>query len=80
MSYSIKIQESTGLWIVVDDNIGKTISRGALPSIAVNLAIEKGMPSAERDALLASAQAQEQQDTPILLIEPAGLTAAHKRP
>ena len=50
---------------MVDDNIGKTISRGALPSIAVNLAIEKGMPSSERDALLASAQAQEQQDASV---------------
>ena len=71
MSYSIKIQESTGLWIVVDDNTGKTISRGALPSIAVNLAIEKGMPSAERDTLLASAQAQEQQDASVQPPPPA---------
>ena len=76
MSYSIKIQESTGLWIVVDDNIGKTISRGALPSIAVNLAIEKGMPSAERDTLLASAQAQEQQDASVQPPPPATASQA----
>jgi hypothetical protein len=58
MSYSIKIQENTGLWIVVDDNTGKNISRGATPLIAINLAIEKGMPSENKEALLIEAQQQ----------------------
>lgn len=60
MSYSIKIQESTGLWIVVDGNTGKTLGRGELPQTAINFAIQKGMPSEEREVLLDSAFAQEQ--------------------
>ena len=50
--YSINIQDTTGLWIVIDGSTGKTISRGASPLIAINLAIEKGMPSENKDALI----------------------------
>jgi hypothetical protein len=53
--YSINIQDSTGLWIVIDDTTGKTISRGADPLIAINLAIEKGMPSTFKEPLLSQA-------------------------
>jgi len=63
MSYSIKIQDTTGLWIVTDDDTGKIISRGASPSVAVNLAIQKGMPSAEKDQLLNSAESQQTTST-----------------
>ena len=62
--YSIKIQDSTGLWIVIDTNTGKNISRGALPSIAINLAIEKGMPASLRPTLLDDAAAIEQASAP----------------
>ena len=58
--YSIKIQDSTGLWIVIDTNTGKNVSRGALPSIAINLAIEKGMPASLRPTLLDEAAAIQQ--------------------
>lgn len=63
MSYSIKIQDTTGLWIVVDDDTGRPIGRGELPQTAISFAIQRGMPSAERPILLASAKAQ--QDTAV---------------
>ena len=62
--YSIKIQDTTGLWIVIDTTTGKNISRGALPSIAINLAIEKGMPASLRPTLLDDAAAIEQASAP----------------
>ena len=62
--YSIKIQDSTGLWIVIDTTTGKNVSRGALPSIAINLAIEKGMPASLRPTLLDDAAAIEQASAP----------------
>jgi len=62
--YYIKIQDTTGLWIVIDTTTGKNISRGALPSIAINLAIEKGMPASLRPTLLDDAAAIEQASAP----------------
>ena len=53
--YSISRQETTGLWVVKDDSTGKNISRGDTPLIAINLAIEKGMPSENKEALLIEA-------------------------
>jgi len=60
--YSINIQDTTGLWIVVDGSTGKTISRGASPLIAINLAIEKGMPSENKDALITEAAVVEKKN------------------
>lgn len=60
MSYSIRIQDTTGLWIVVDDDTGRALGRGELPQTAINFAIQNGMPSAERSILLESARIQEE--------------------
>lgn len=53
--YSIKRQETTGLFIVVDD-AGRTIGRAELPQNAINLAIQRGMPPENREALLVEAR------------------------
>ena len=54
--YSIALQDSTGLWVVIDDSTGKNISRGDTPLIAINIAIEKGMPSTFKDPLISQAE------------------------
>ena len=54
--YSINIQSTTGLWVVVDDDTGKNVSRGATPLIAINLAIQSGMPSTFKDPLISQAE------------------------
>ena len=56
MAYEIKRQSTTGLFIVVDTDTGKTISRAELPSDAINLAIEKGAP-VDKQSLLNEARA-----------------------
>jgi len=56
MAYEIKRQESTGLFIVVDTDTGKNISRAELPSDAINLAIQKGMPEENKQGLLTEAR------------------------
>lgn len=53
--YIIKRQDSTGLFIVVDETTGKTLGRGELPQTAINFAIQQGMPAENRDALLTEA-------------------------
>jgi hypothetical protein len=53
--YTIRRQDSTGLFIVVDTNTGKTLGRGELPQTAINFAIQAGMPAENRNALLAEA-------------------------
>lgn len=53
--YIIRRQDSTGLFIVVDTNTGKTLGRGELPQTAINFAIQAGMPAENRNALLAEA-------------------------
>jgi len=55
MPYEIKRQESTGLFIVVDTDTGKTISRAEIPQNAINLAVEKGAP-VDKQALLTEAR------------------------
>ena len=67
--YSIKIQDSTGLWIVIDTTTGKNVSRGALPSIAINLAIEKGMPSENKEALLIEANSIIKQEEVLMRVK-----------
>ena len=54
--YSIAFQDNTGLWVVIDDSTGKNISRGDSPLIAINLAIQKGMPSTFKDPLISQAE------------------------
>ena len=54
--YSIALQDSTGLWVVIDDSTGKNISSGDTPLIAINIAIEKGMPSTFKDPLISQAE------------------------
>ena len=76
--YSITIQDTTGLWIVVDDTTGKTISRGASPLIAINLAIEKGMPSDNKDALITEAAVVEKKNQEELDARVAADIAAQK--
>ena len=56
MAYEIKRQSTTGLFIVVDTDTGKIISRAELPSDAINLAIEKGAP-VDKQSLLNEARA-----------------------
>ena len=41
MAYEIKRQETTGLFIVVDTDTGKTLSRAELPQNAINLLSHK---------------------------------------
>ena len=53
--YSIKRQETTGLFIVVDEN-GRVLGQGELPQTAINRAIQNGMPPENREALLIEAQ------------------------
>jgi hypothetical protein len=60
--YSITIQANTGLWIVIDDSTGKNISRGDTPLIAINRAIERGMPSDNKDALIIEAAAVQKKN------------------
>jgi hypothetical protein len=62
MGYKIFRDPNTGLWVVVDSSTGKRLSRAELPSDAINLAIQKGMPPENRDALLAEAAGIEQQE------------------
>lgn len=56
--YSINLQESTGLWVVVDGS-GKNVSRGDTPLIAINRAISTGMPSSFKDPLIIEADTVE---------------------
>ena len=60
--YSIALQDSTGLWVVIDDSTGKNISRGDTPLIAINIAITKGMPSDNKDRLITEAAAIEKKN------------------
>jgi len=53
--YIIKRQETTGLFIVVDDTTGKVLGRGELPQTAINFAIQNGVPAENREALLVEA-------------------------
>jgi hypothetical protein len=59
MAYSIKRQESTGLWVILDDS-GKVISRAELPTDAVNLAVAKGADRAQLSNIPAEASTIEQ--------------------
>jgi hypothetical protein len=59
MAYSIKRQESTGLWVILDDS-GKVLSRAELPTDAVNLAVAKGADRAELSNIPAEAATIEQ--------------------
>lgn len=54
--YEIKRQDTTGLFIVIDTSSGKIIGRAEMPSDAINLAIEKGMPRENKSALLVEAK------------------------
>ncbi len=54
--YVIRRQDTTGLFIVVDTDTGRTIARAELPQNAISLAIQAGMPAENREALLAEAQ------------------------
>ena len=57
MPYEIKRQESTGLFIVVDTNTGKTLSRADQPSDAINIAIANGtLPADDKQGLLTEAR------------------------
>ena len=57
MAYEIKRQESTGLFIVVDTDTGKTLSRAELPSDAINIAIANGtLPADNKQGLLTEAR------------------------
>lgn len=60
MSFTIKLQESTGLWVVVAPD-GKLISRAEDPGTAVNLANEKGanITAQEKQTLVQSADQQK---------------------
>ena len=54
--YSIYRQETTGLWAVRDDSTGKVVSRGDNPEIAINVAISRGMPPENKEALQTEAE------------------------
>ena len=60
MAYVIKRQETTGLWVVVDSDTNKTISRAENPSTAVNLAVEKGadITASDKASLIDSSNEQ----------------------
>lgn len=71
MAYEIKRQESTGLFIVVDTNTGKTLSRAELPSDAINIAIANGtLPEDNKQALLTEARVVVDKENS-LLAQPA---------
>lgn len=72
MAYTIQRQSTTGLWIIVDTNTGKIISRAELPSDAVNLAVEKGIPRGDLSGLVESAQAQERAENQVASTQTAG--------
>ena len=55
-SYTIQRQDTTGLWIILDDS-QKIVSRAALPTDAINLAVEKGAVRADFGNILTDAQA-----------------------
>jgi hypothetical protein len=55
-SYTIKRQETTGLWIILDDS-QKIVSRAELPTDAISLAVEKGADRADFSNIVADAQA-----------------------
>lgn len=60
--YSIFRDPATGLWVVVDDATGRRLGRAELPSSAINLAIQQGMPAENRNALLAQAARIQEQE------------------
>ena len=71
--YSIFRDPATGLWIVVDDATGRRLGRAELPSSAINLAIQQGMPAENRNALLAqAARIQEQEQNQLRTQQIAG--------
>ena len=76
--YSITIQDSTGLWIVIDNSTGKNISRGDSPLIAINIAIEKGMPSENKEALITEAAVVQKKKQEELDARVAADTAAQQ--
>jgi len=78
--YSISRQETTGLWVVKDDSTGKNISRGDSPLIAINLAIEKGMPSENKEALLIEANYIIKQEEEAAAAKSAEFKAATNTP
>jgi hypothetical protein len=80
MSYSIKRQETTGLWIIVDDSTGKTVSRAELPSDAVNLAKEKGIPASDLTGIVDSAQSQDAAENDAIAQRQAAANAEQSQP
>lgn len=80
MAYTIQRQSTTGLWVVVDSATGKNVSRAELPSDAVNLAKEKGIPSSELDGLVDSAAAQDQAENDAIAQRQAAANAEQSNP
>lgn len=60
--YSIARQETTGLWAVTDSSTGKIIARGDNPDIAINVAISRGMPAENTEALQVEAQVENDKE------------------
>ena len=56
MAYEIKRDEDTGLFKVIDTDTGKTLGRGEQPQAAINVAVERGMPAENKQALLVEAK------------------------
>jgi hypothetical protein len=72
MAYEIKRQESTGLFIVVDTDTGKTLSRAELPSDAINIAVANGtLPADNKQGLLTEARVVVDKENSLLQQPPA---------
>lgn len=52
----MKRQDTTGLWVVVDSSTGQIVSRAEQPQTAINIAVSRGVPVENQQALLAESQ------------------------
>lgn len=74
--YRMERQSTTGLWVVVDESTGKIVSRAEEPTTAINLAVSKGMPAENREALLVDSEMVLRQESEVAAVSAQGSNTA----